>query len=124
MKDRKFALLNKSGKITDNGTFKEVVDAFNELKHNEDISLIEVNDNNELIRYIITDNDYCYEGCSHCGKDAIIKCEFRVQYCNECGKKIMPCNMCFSDKVNCNECPLNGRYEMYLGGIKLKDTLG
>jgi predicted RNA-binding Zn-ribbon protein involved in translation (DUF1610 family) len=38
--------------------------------------------------------DTCWEMCAECEEEVMLKTEFRMQVCPNCGKPIAPCNLC------------------------------
>jgi predicted RNA-binding Zn-ribbon protein involved in translation (DUF1610 family) len=50
----------------------------------------------------------CYELCPHCNCEVELENEFKVQYCPECGKNIVPCSICpLQEMGKCStNCPL------------------
>lgn len=131
-KNRIFATLdgNDNRVIYDN--LNDAVDKFNadnvnpikkkiKTKSNTNIvAVIELDEHNNIIRYILTDYEFGYEMCPYCECESIMKTEFRVQHCTECGKILKPCHLCDCDYCNCEECPLTKGNWHYLGGVKPK----
>jgi predicted RNA-binding Zn-ribbon protein involved in translation (DUF1610 family) len=48
--------------------------------------------------------DTCWEMCAECEEEVMLKTEFRMQVCPNCGKPIAPCNLCGGNCVT--PCPL------------------
>ena len=113
MNKRKFVLeLNNK-----NEAFAGLQDALNAYYENKNAnSVLEVDNTGEIIRTLIFKGSSSVELCPHCEQESLIKNEFRLSHCTECGKVVKPCSMCNKDKVKCSECPLVGKFGHRIGG--------
>ena len=123
-KNRKFATLHSDGTIESSPSIESSLEKFYTFKDKpikERIdAVVELDDKNNIIRYIISNIGHGIEVCPHCGKESSMHAEFRAQHCTECGELILPCHLCVS--FDCKECPLKGENGCYIGGIKPNQT--
>ena len=83
-------------------------------------AVVELDERDNVVRYIISNIEHGIEVCPHCGGESSMHSEFRAQHCTECGEIILPCHLC--ECANCKECPLKGENRKYIGGIKPNQT--
>ena len=125
-KERIFATLHADDSMQYAPSIHVAIDKFRKHKNtsvqNRVDAVVELDEKNNIMRYIISNIEYGAELCPHCGEESAIHTEFRAQHCTECGRVILPCYLCDSDYVKCSECPLNSiRNRKYIGGIKPQD---
>lgn len=125
-KNRIFATLHADGTMQSAPNIHYAIKKFQVFKdksveHRVD-AVVELDEKNNIVRWIISNIEHGFEMCPHCGGESIMHAEFRVQHCTECGRIILPCHLCDCDYANCKECPLKGNNRKYIGGIKPIDV--
>lgn len=125
-KERIFAILGSNG-MQSAPDIHFAINKFNKFKNalgiNRMSAVVELDEKNNIMRYITSNIEYGFEVCPHCGGTSIMHSEFRAQHCTECGKVILPCNLCDDDFCKCSKCPLKSlKNRKYIGGIKPSKT--
>lgn len=121
-KNRIFATLHADGTMQSAPNIHYAINKFQVFKDKSDKhrvdAVVELDEKNNIVRWIISNIEHGFEMCPHCGGESIMHAEFRAQHCTECGRIILPCHLCERDYANCEECPLKGKNRRYIGGIK------
>lgn len=121
-KNRIFATLHADGTMQSAPSIHFAINKFRAFKNasvkNRVDAVVELDANDNIMRYIISNIEYGSEMCPHCDGESAMHAEFRAQHCTECGRVILPCHLCVYDYVRCTECPLKGNNRKYIGGIK------